>query len=157
MKNALARLQRSGALRISEVAAIMGSDIDWKNKSVLIHRSVAWPRKKGLQTEIKNGFKNGDEKTIPLSPDAFAALKELGADNVKGLIFHKHQDLLEYRWIQHSYDSASRQTGIDIRGTHVMRRTGASWILNETGDIDLAKQLLGNTTWTSVAPYAQRE
>lgn len=157
MKEALARTQRSGALRVSEVAAIYWDDIDWKNHSVTIHRSVEWPRTRGIKASIKEGFKNGEEKIIPLSPDAQKVLEELKAVKNCKTVFNLNGELLEYRFIIHAYDSAAKALNLDFSGTHVMRRTGASWILNQTGDIDLAKQLLGNSTWSSVTPYAQRE
>jgi DNA-binding response OmpR family regulator len=118
---------------------------------------LMWLRCKGRTGEVKEGFKNGDEKTIPVSPDAYGLLKQLYGERTCDLVFHRNGKPLEYSFIQHAYDLASRKAKIDFSGTHVMRRTGASWILNQTGDIDLAKELLGNTTWSSVKPYAQRE
>jgi integrase len=157
LKEALARTQRSGALRVGEAAAILWEDIDWNNHSIFIHRSMEWPHVKGIKTSIKEGFKNGDEKVIPLSPDAQRVLEALKENRTSDLVFNLHGEFLEYRFIQYAYDAAARSAKLDFQGTHVMRRTGASWILNQTGDIDLAKQLLGNTTWSSVTPYAHRE
>ncbi len=108
-----------------------------------------WPRRTDIKTTIKEGFKNGDEKIIPLSPDAQKVLKELKGSRTGELVFDLRGEYLEYRFIQYAYDAAARSAKLDFKGTHVMRRTGASWILNQTGDIDLAKQLLGNTTWST--------
>jgi integrase len=141
MKETIARTQRSGALRISEVAAIHWEDIDWDNRTINVHGSVMWPRCDGRGPEIKEGFKNGDEKIIPISPDAYRLLRALFDQRTGILVFNENERPLEYRYIQHAYDCASRKAKIDFSGTHVMRRTGASWILNQTGDIDLAKEL----------------
>jgi integrase len=157
LKEALARVQRSGALRISEAAAIHWEDVNWKERSITIRRSVDWPRKNDEPPEIKEGFKNGDEKVIPIGPDPYGLLEVLAVNRSGKLVFHLNGAILQYRFIQHAYDAAAEVAGVDFTGTHAMRRTGASWILNQTGDIDLAKELLGNTTWSSVKPYAQRE
>ncbi len=153
----LARTQRACALRISEAAALSWEDVDWDRRLITVHRSVVWTRNRHIKTYIKEGFKNGDEKVLPIAPDAYELLEKLFKMRTCSLVFHLNEKPLEYRFIQHAYDSAAEKAKIDFTGTHVMRRTGASWMLNATGDIDLAKQLLGNSTWSSVKPYAQRE
>lgn len=158
MKEALARTQRSGALRISEATGIHWTDIDWEKHFVTIQRSVVWPRRKAELTFIQPGFKNGDRKEVPLTPDAFRLLRELSHRNSHSLVFHYDGKPLEYRYIQYAYNRAFKQSGLPFSATHVMRRTGTSWVLdNSGGDVGLAKQILGNADWGTVDLYAKRQ
>jgi len=158
MKETLARTQRSGALRISEATGIHWTDIDWEKRFVTIQRSVVWPRRKAELTFIQSGFKNGDRKEVPLTPDAYRLLLELKLQRRGPLVFHGEGKPLEYRYIQYAYNRAFKQAGLPFSATHVMRRTGTSWVLdNSGGDVGLAKQILGNSDWATVSLYAKRQ
>lgn len=158
LKEALARTQRSGALRISEATAIHWSDISWDKRFVTVQRSVVWPRRKGEAPFIQDGFKNGDRKEVPLTPDAFRCLKELSLHKTSPLIFHKNGAPLDYRYVQYAYNQAFKLAGLPFSATHIMRRTGSSWILDSSGgDVGLAKQILGNADWGTVDLYAKRQ
>jgi integrase len=158
LKEALARTQRSGALRISEAAAIHWDDINWEKRFVTIRRAVIWGRGKEVEPFIQNGFKNGDKKEVPLTPDAYRALKGLSLTRTSELVFHQDGKLLEYRFIQYAYNRGFKLASLPFRGTHVMRRTGTSWVLdNSGGDVGLAKQILGNADWGTVDLYAKRQ
>lgn len=157
LKETLVRTQRSGALRISEAAAIHWDDINWEKRFITIKRAVIWPRRKGEPVFIQDGFKNGDQKEVPLTPDAFHALKELRRQHLCPLVFHRAGKPLEYRAIQSAYDRAFKAANLPFRGTHVMRRTGTSWVLDQSGgDVGLAKQILGNSDWATVSLYGKR-
>ena len=158
LKEALARMQRSGALRISEATAIHWSDINWDRHFVTVQRSVVWPRIKGQAPFIQDGFKNGDQKEVPITPDAFPCLKELSLQKTSPLVFHKEGLPLDYRYVQYAYNRAFKLAGLPFSATHIMRRTGSSWILDASGgDVGLAKQILGNADWGTVDLYAKRQ
>ena len=158
MIEALARTQRSGALRISEAAGIQWGDIDWNRRFVTIRRSVVWPRKKELTTFIQPGFKNGDTKEVPLTPDAHRLLRERSLTRSCDLVFHRDKKPLEYRYVQYAYNRCFKEASLPFSATHVMRRTGTSWVLDKSGgDVGLAKQILGNADWGTVDLYAKRQ
>ena len=74
------------------------------------------------------------------------------------LVFHKDGKPLDYRYIQFAYDKAFKKAALPFSATHVMRRTGTSWVLDSSGgDVGLAKQILGNSDWATVALYAKRQ
>lgn len=166
MLAALATVQFYQALRISEVAGLFCEDVklDFDNPQqsrLAIVRAVCWPRKKGLPSFIKSGFKNsaanGGIKEQPVFPESFDVLMPFFHERGRGLIFQVGEKHLEYRTIQHAYDSAFRRAGLPYSGTHVMRHGGCRKLLNETGDMTIAKQHLGNTDMATVQVYAQRE
>lgn len=157
-KEALARMQRSGALRISEAAALHWSDIHWEKHFATVQRSVVWPRRKGHQSYIQDGFKNGDQKEVPITPDAHRCLSELKCKTTSQLVFHQEGKPLDYRFIQYAYNRGFKKAKLPFSATHIMRRTGSSWILDSSGgDVGLAKQILGNADWGTVDLYAKRQ
>jgi integrase len=162
----LATVQYYQALRISEAAALHWEDIyfDWKSPQssrLKIIRSMVWLRKKGLPAFIKVGFKNADSnegiKEQPMFPESFDALLKLYREGRKGLIFSRKEKYLVYQWLQKQYDRAFIASGLQYRGTQIMRHGGCSRLFDqEKGDLGLAKQLLGNASYRSVEVYAHR-
>ena len=111
-----------------------------------------------MSTFIQPGFKNGDIKEVPLTPDAFRLLKELKLHRRGDLVFQRNEKPLEYRYIQYTYNRGFKTAELPFSATHVMRRTGTSWVLdNSGGDVGLAKQILGNADWGTVDLYAKRQ
>lgn len=90
-------------------------------------------------------------------PDTFEALRKCHAGVVSGLIF-KNPDgtFFSYRQIQAAYDRAFREARLSYRGTHVLRHGGTRHVYNETGDLSIAQQLLGNSDFETTLVYARR-
>ena len=90
-------------------------------------------------------------------PDTFDALRKCHAGGVGGLIF-KNPDgtFFSYRQIQAAYDRAFREAHLPYRGTHVLRHGGTRHVYNETGDLSIAQQLLGNSDFETTLVYARR-
>jgi integrase len=163
---ALATVQYFQALRISEVAALHWEDVllDWrqpKNSRLRVHRHVIYLRRKGDLSFIEEGFKNSTRedsiKEQPLFPESFAALKTLYRLHAKGLVFtNRANTFFDYRKIQSQYDRAFAKSQLPYRGTHVLRHGGTRNLYNETGDLAVAQQLLGNADLESTLVYAKR-
>jgi integrase len=163
---ALATVQFYQALRISEAAALYWEDVrfdfekPWQSRLFIV-RAVCWPRIKGSTSFIKSGFKNSAAndgiKEHPMFPESHEALSSLHHEGQLGLIFGVAGTHFDYRIIQYAYDSAFKRAGLPYRGTHVLRHGGCRKLLNETGDMTIAKQHLGNTDMATVQVYAQRE
>ncbi len=164
----LATVQFYQALRVSEAAGLYWEDVrmeltDLRNSRIVIRRIVEWPRRKGVSTRVRAGFKNGSanegEKELPMFPETFRALDSLRRANGNiGLVFHIDGKPLEYRQIQYAYDQAFKAAGLPFTATHVMRHGGCRRVFNRTnGDTAIAQQLLGNTTLESTLVYAKRQ
>ena len=162
----MATVQFYQALRISEVAALRWEDVtlDWQEpqKSRLtVRQHVVYLRRKETPDFIEQGFKNAssDEpvKEQPMFPDTFEALRKCHSGGTTGLIF-KNPDgtFFSYRQIQAAYDRAFREANLPYRGTHVLRHGGTRHVYNETGDLSIAQQLLGNSDFETTLVYARR-
>lgn len=164
---ALATVQYFQALRISEAAAIHWEDVtlDWKkpqNSRLRICRHVIFMRGRGTESYIEAGFKNASKdepvKEQPLFPESFEAFKTLFQIGGGGLVFKQDEGtFLSYREIQHAYDHAFGRAGLPYRGTHVLRHGGTRNLYNETGDLAVAQQLLGNSDLKTTLVYAKRQ
>jgi len=162
----LATVQYFQALRISEAAALHWEDVVFHplqpSKSRLkVCRAVIWPRKKGLNSFVRTGFKNADSneglKEQPLFREAFEALRLLYQPGAQGLIFSIEAQHLDYRSIQFQYDQAFKRAGLPYRGTHIMRHGGCRNLYNEVPDLAVAQQLLGNSSIQTTLVYAKRQ
>jgi integrase len=143
---ALALTQQAQVLRISEAAAMKWSNLDLTNRTYRISEHVAWARVKGRKSYLIGGTKTNRSGQVfysPLRQITIDALKELEPHKSGDLIFHDNGEVLSYRKIQYAYDNAFIKAGLSQRSTHVLRHTGATLFLEETGDT-LALQQLGN-------------
>jgi len=163
---ALATVQYHQALRISEAAAIHWEDVQivWtnpKDSRLRIVRHVEWGRSKGMGSEITPGFKNsralGGEKEQPIFPETFVALKTLHYIGAKGLVFRdENSHVFSYQAIQRAYNRAFKRAGLPYSATHVLRHGGCRRVFNETKDLGVAAQILGNISLATVEIYAKR-
>jgi integrase len=162
----LATVQYYQALRISEVAALYWEDVIFdfgspEESKLRIVRSVCWPRRRGQASFVQAGFKNGESnngiKVQPLFKESFKGLEAEYRPEKTGLVFNQDGVHFEYRQIQHAYDTAFRSAGLPYTGTHVMRHGGCRRVYNKAPDLEVAKQLLGNSSPLTALVYAKRE
>ena len=153
---ALATLQYFQALRISEAAAVHREDVRLGEvrsfSRLMVKRSLCWPRKKGVPSYVQVGFKNSGSfedgvKEQPIFPETHDALSSMFRNNPSqklGLIFTIEGKHLECRQIQHAYDLA-------------FKRAGCRNLYNESGDLSVAQQLLGDKSEQATKVYARRK
>lgn len=164
----LATLQYAQALRISEAAGVFHEDVvlevaEPSGSTLRLCRHVVYPRCGKQAPSIEAGFKNarggsGSVRIVHLYPEAYRALLAMGAGSKRGLVFGTSALApFTYRQIQDAYDQAFRKAGLPYRGTHVLRHGGVRRVLNQTGDLTLAQQVLGNADIGTTMIYAKRE
>lgn len=144
-----ASIQISQILRISEVAGMKYSNLDAENLSYRINEHVVWLRKAQSRPKLKPGMKNLKRvsSTIPLRKWTAELIRTLPKSSGTDLLFHRDGLLLTYKDIYHSYNRASKAAGLPFTGTHILRHTGATEFLDETGD-PLALMEMGN--WATI-------
>lgn len=163
----LATVQYYQALRISEAAAIHWEDIrlDFNNpvsSRIKISKSIFWGRTKANnQPKVMNGFKNSRSnqgtKEQPLMPATFEILKSMHQINLHGMAFTDvGGEILCYKNIKAAYNRAFKLAGLPYTATHVLRHGMTRKVYNDTGDLAIAGQLLGNSTQDSIQVYAKR-
>lgn len=165
----LAVVQYYQALRISEAAALRWEDVRLDEASprrsrLYVTQHVCFVRGGQREAFIEPGFKNSDAcggiKEHPMLPPVYAALRRLWNPGASGLVFQppgRPGTFFTYRSIQFAYNQAFAKAGLPYTSTHVMRHGGTRKTYDETGgDLEVAKQHLGNRDLASVLVYAQR-
>ncbi len=143
---ALALAQQKQILRISEVSAMKWSNLDIARRTYRVTEHLIWPRVNGRIPEFVPGTKtnkSGEAFNSYLRLEVMHALRELESTRSSDLIFTIDGTPLTYRQIQYAYDKAFIEAKLPYRSTHVLRHTGATLFLEETGD-PLALQQMGN-------------
>ncbi len=163
---ALATVQFFQALRISEAAGLCWEDVEFdevspRNSRLIVSRSIVWTKRKDDPSYLRDGYKNsashGGSKAQPLFEESYIVLMGLRGESSTGLIFTIEGKHLDYRQAQYVYDEAFANAGLPHRGTHKMRHGGASFAYQSTHDLEVAKQLLGNSDLQTVLRYAKGE
>jgi integrase len=164
---ALMTVQYRQALRVSEGCALHWEDVrlDFRNPEnsvIRVSKHMEWTRKRGMQSVISLGYKNsraaGAVKELPMFPEVFKVLRAMYYVGAKGLIFkNRSGTFFSYRQVQDLYERAFKKAGVEFTGTHSLRHGGCRAVYNETGDIALAGQILGNEDSDTVKVYARRD
>jgi site-specific recombinase XerD len=144
MDHALCLLMLRCGLRVSEVASVKRSHIDWEQQSLLVEQG------KGRQ-----------DRLVYLSADAVAALKvclTLRPDAVPNDLFfwnqkRKHR-ALSPKGIQKKVERYAKTAGIHA-SCHSLRHTFASNLLEEGAEVVSIKELLGHASIKSSERYAK--
>lgn len=165
--DALMTVQYRQALRVSEVCALHWEDVRLdlqqpENSTIRVARHAEWSRKRGMQSVVTLGYKNsraaGAVKELPMFPEVFEVLLGLYHDGATGFIFkNRNGTFFSYRQVQDLYERAFKKAGVVFTGTHSFRHGGCRAVYNETGDIALAGQILGNEDSDTVKVYARRD
>ena len=93
-------------------------------------------------------MKAGESFEMPLRDEVIKLLRTLPRDG--DLMFHQNGEALTYRQIQYAFNKAFKHAELPYSSTHVLRHTGATRFLSETGDA-LALKQMGNWSDLDVA------
>jgi site-specific recombinase XerD len=131
-------------LRVSEVAKLKLSDIDWEQKSLLVEQG-----------------KGRKDRVVYLSSDAITDLKaclELRPASVPDGLFFWNQKrtgrALSTKGIQKKVERYAKAAGIKA-SCHSLRHTFASNLLEEGAEIVSIKELMGHSSIESSERYAK--
>jgi len=116
-------------LRISECLALMWSDVDWLNGSLLVQRGIVIGRVAETKTE-------GSRRSLTLAPEILAVLKtwkmstQFGSPN--DWVFASPSQLgrlpWSYPWTWKMFQDAAVAAKLETFGTHTLRHTYRSWL-----------------------------
>ena len=144
MDHALCLLMLRCGLRVSEVAKLKLSDIDWEQKSLLVEQG-----------------KGRKDRVVYLSSDAITDLKacmELRPASVPDGLFFWNQKrtgrALSTKGIQKKVERYAKAAGIKA-SCHSLRHTFASNLLEEGAEIVSIKELMGHSSIESNERYAK--
>ena len=138
-------MMRQG-VRPGEARAVHWEDIDWKNKTVNIHRTF-------FQQYLKTKTKTKSNRTIPLDPDVFCILSK--RRGISGLIFlidgqrHYSAKILNYTW-----NKAVNMAGVEHITLYCgTRHSVASQAINRGVSREQVGTFLGHVNYATTKRY----
>ena len=145
-------------MRIGEIFALNWQDINWIDGVLEVNKTIQWMRTNARPSTIGMVPKNGRNRTIILLPEVLEELKELQKyqARITGLIFSEDGvKIPSYSCVQHQYERAMQQAGVNHKSTHIMRHSFATHFMETTKDPIALKGILGHSTLKMTDKYAK--
>jgi integrase len=142
----IAMLQFYCAARIGEIAGLQWSNIDLKNRRMLIkHSSIFHPVNKTF-LELKAFPKNKEPRPVYITDEILEILKRKKKFQIKGnnFVFHVEGSPLNYGTIQINYREAQRKGKLPYSGTHILRHGMATLARKIGGGLDAVIAMTGH-------------
>lgn len=142
----LAKMQFFTAGRIGEVAGLQWSNIDLKNRRMLIKHTCVWDMSTKMFIELKPFPKNREARAVFITDEIMEILKRREAFRLPGnqYVFHVEGAPLNYCTIQINYRGAQRQSGVPYTGTHILRHGMAKLARKVGGGLDAVLAMTGH-------------
>ncbi len=142
----LAKMQFFTAGRIGEVAGLQWSNIDMKNRRMLIKHTCVWDMSTKMFIELKPFPKNREARAVFITDEILEILKRREAFRLSGnqYVFHVEGAPLNYCTIQINYRGAQRQSGVPYTGTHILRHGMAKLARKVGGGLDAVLAMTGH-------------
>lgn len=144
----LALTQFCFGLRIGEACALRWSDLDLKNREVVIEQTIVWDHKT-WEPKFKLRPKNGRVRVLSIPEVLVHELerhKKYSSAEVD-LVFHRYGKPLVRKNIGHVYNRALKKLGIThVSGTHMIRKTSATLANAATGDFYAVSKLMDHSS-----------
>lgn len=144
--------------RVQEIAGLQKSSVDFKNRKLLIKDVVIWRKSDKKFDLLKPVPKNGEKRPVYINDLLFQALLRRMNNNLNksSYVFSLDGNPLNYRQIQHHYDSALKRCGLSDRfsGTHILRHSMATLTRKVTGSLEATQAITGHKDQRLVQHYA---
>jgi integrase len=142
----LAQMQFYTAGRVGEVSGLQWSNIDLKNKRMLIKHSCVWCMTNKTFIELKPFPKNKEARAVYITDEIAKVLKRRMAFKQKGsdYVFHIDGRPLNYCTIQVQYKKAQTKGDLPYSGTHILRHGMAVLARRVGGGLDAVIAMTGH-------------
>lgn len=142
----LAMMQFYCAGRIGEICGIQWSNVDLKNRRMLIKHSCVFHSIKKTFVELKPFPKNQESRPVFITDEIMAILKRREAFKILGndFVFHVEGSPINYGTVQLNYREAQRKSGIPYTGTHILRHGMAKLARQVGGGLDAVIAMTGH-------------
>jgi len=142
----LAKMQFFTAGRVGEVSGIQWSNVDIKNKRLLIKETCVWDMTNKTFLELKPFPKNRETRAVFITDEILEVLKRREAFRIPGnnFVFHVEGAPLNYGTIQLNYREAQRKSGVPYTCTHILRHGMAKLARQVGGGLDAVLAMTGH-------------
>jgi integrase len=142
----LAMMQFYTAGRVGEVAGIQWSNIDFKNRRLLIKDTCVWGTANKMFIELKGFPKNREPRPVYITDEIMEVLNRRLAFRLPNndFVFHVDGEPLNYCTIQINYRGAQRKSGVPYTGTHILRHGMAKLARKVGGGLDAVLAMTGH-------------
>ena len=142
----LAKMQFFCAGRIGEIAGLQWTNIDLRNRRMLIKDTCVWDTTNKMFVELKPFPKNREARAVYITDEILEILNHREAFRLSGnnFVFHVEGAPLNYCTIQINYREAQRKSGIPYTGTHILRHGMAKLARKVGGGLDAVLAMTGH-------------
>ena len=142
----LAQMQFYCAGRIGEICGIQWSNIDMRNRRMLIKHSCVFHPENKTFLELKPFPKNKESRPVFITDEIMEILKKREAFRVMGndFVFHVEGKPINYGTVQMNYRDAQRKSGVPYTGTHILRHGMAKLARQIGGGLDAVLAMTGH-------------
>lgn len=142
----LAMMQFYCAGRIGEICGMQWSNIDIKNRRMLIKHSCVFHPVNKTFLELKPFPKNKESRPVFITDEIMEVLKRREPFRIKGndFVFHVEGKPINYCTVQMNYRDAQRKSGVPYSGTHILRHGMAKLARQIGGGLDAVLAMTGH-------------
>jgi integrase len=153
----LALFQYYTASRVSEVAGLQWSRVDFVNRKITIMETCRWNMTTKKFIELNKCPKNKEARPIFMTDELLEILKRREAFRIKGndFVYHVEGAPLNYSTIQLNFREGQRVSKVPYTGTHILRHGMAKLARSVGGGLDAVVAMTGHKDYKLAAHYSK--
>jgi integrase len=142
----LAMMQFYTAGRVGEISGLQWSNIDLKNRRMLIKHTCIWDMSSKTFIELKPFPKNKEPRPCYITDEIMDILMRRQVFQIDGndFVFHVEGSPINYCTVQLNYRGAQRKSGVPYSGTHILRHGMAKLARKVGGGLDAVIAMTGH-------------
>ncbi len=142
----LAMMQFFTAGRVGETAGLQWSNIDLKNRRMIIKHTCVWCMINKTFLELKPFPKNKEPRPCYITDEIMDILMRRKAFKIPNndYVFHVEGLPINYATVQLNYREAQRKSGVPYSGTHILRHGMAKLARKVGGGLDAVIAMTGH-------------